>query len=99
MAGRPISDRFAANLRRLRDEAGLTQEDLAFCAQIHRTQVSLMEGGERLPRFETLVRVIGALGVDHGALFEGIAWEPPDLMRGGLRVTPAEDPADAAEEP
>jgi transcriptional regulator with XRE-family HTH domain len=96
MAGSPVADRFAANLRRLRDDAGLSQEELAFRAGIHRTQVSLMEVGERLPRFETTVRLIGALGVGHGALFEGIAWEPPDLLRGGLLVTPAEDAAEDA---
>jgi transcriptional regulator with XRE-family HTH domain len=94
----PVARRFAANLRALRDRADLTQEELAFRASIHRTQVSLMEGGERLPRFDTLVRLIGALGVDHGALFEGIAWQPPDLVRGGLLVTPAERADDASEE-
>jgi transcriptional regulator with XRE-family HTH domain len=94
----PVARRFAANLRVLRDRADLTQEELAFRASIHRTQVSLMEGGERLPRFDTLVRLIGALGVEHGALFAGIAWEPPDLVRGGLLVTPAEADDDAAEE-
>ncbi|MBS1889328.1 MAG: helix-turn-helix transcriptional regulator [Actinobacteria bacterium] len=94
----PVAARFAANLRVLRDRAGLTQEELAFRADVHRTQVSLMEGGERLPRFETLVRLIGALGVDHGALFAGIAWQPPDLVRGGLLVTPVEADDDAPEE-
>lgn len=92
------SRRFAANLRCLRDDADLTQEELAFRASIHRTQISLMEGGERLPRFDTLVRLIGALGVDHGALFAGIAWQPPDLVRGGLLVTPVEAGDDAPEE-
>lgn len=94
----PTSRRFAANLRCLRDDADLTQEELAFRASIHRTQISLMEGGERLPRFDTLVRLIGALGVEHGALFAGIAWEPPDLVRGGLLVTPPEGADDAPEE-
>jgi transcriptional regulator with XRE-family HTH domain len=94
----PAAERFAANLRCLRDDADLTQEELAFRASIHRTQVSLMEGGERLPRFDTLVRLIGALGVEHGALFSGIAWQPPDLVRGGLLVTPPEGADDAPEE-
>jgi transcriptional regulator with XRE-family HTH domain len=94
----PASRRFAANLRCLRDDADLTQEELAFRASIHRTQVSLMEGGETLPRFETLVRLIGALRVDHGALFAGITWEPPDLVRGGLLVTPPEDADGAGED-
>ncbi|HEX4307177.1 MAG TPA: helix-turn-helix transcriptional regulator [Solirubrobacterales bacterium] len=37
-----IAERFAANLRRLRDAAGLSQEELAFRAQIHRTQVTFL---------------------------------------------------------
>jgi transcriptional regulator with XRE-family HTH domain len=47
-----MAERFAANLRRLREAAGLSQEELAFRAQIHRTQISLLETGQRLPRFE-----------------------------------------------
>lgn len=98
MAGRPISGRFAANLRRLRDDAGLSQEELAFRAQIHRTQVSLMEGGERLPRCETLVKLAGALDKTPNDLLDGIAWEPIIFVEGGLRVTPTEDADGAAED-
>jgi len=56
------AERFAANLRALRADTGLSQEELAFRAQIHRTQVSLIEGGERLPRFETLIKLAGRRG-------------------------------------
>lgn len=93
-----LAERFAANLRGLRAEAGLTQEEVAFRAGVHRTQISLMEGAERLPRFETLVRLIGALGVDHGALFAGIAWEPHEFTRHGYSVEPTEAGDDAAQE-
>jgi transcriptional regulator with XRE-family HTH domain len=92
------AERFAANLRGLRAEAGLTQEELSFRAGIHRTQISLMESAERLPRFETLVKLIGALGVDHGALFAGITWVPPEFMGGGFDVEQGEGGEDAPEE-
>jgi transcriptional regulator with XRE-family HTH domain len=85
---RPPSARFAANLRRLRAAAGLSQEDLAFRAGIHRTQVSLLEGGKRMPRVFTLVCVAGALGVTPDDLLEGIVWEPIVSVSGGLVVTP-----------
>ncbi len=71
-----MSGRFAANLRRLRLVAGLSQEELAFRADIHRTQISFIEGGHRLPRLDTLIKLAGALGVTVGDLVAGIAWEP-----------------------
>jgi transcriptional regulator with XRE-family HTH domain len=92
-----LAERFAANLCRLRAEAGLTQEELSLRAAVHRTQISLMESGERVPRFDTLVKLIGALGVDHGALFAGITFEPREFTRGGFSVEPHEVGADAAE--
>lgn len=81
-----IADRFAENLVQLRQEAGISQEELAFRASIHRTQVSLMESGNRLPRFETLVKLVGALGVSPEALMKGIVWEPNVSRAGGFRV-------------
>src|SRR4051794_5773433 len=79
--------RFAANLRRLRAEARLSQEELAFRAAIHRTQISLLEGGQRLPRFETLIKLAGSLEASPAALTEGIVWEPILAVNGGLVVT------------
>ena len=82
-----VADRFAANLIQLRQEAGLSQEELAFRASVHRTQISLMESGKRLPRFETLVKLLGALGASPEDLMKGIAWEPNVSHAGGLRVS------------
>jgi transcriptional regulator with XRE-family HTH domain len=88
-----IAERFAFNVRRLRVAADISQEELAFRADIHRTQVSLIESGERLPRLETLVKLAGALGVTTNDLVEGIAWEPFEQMSGGFAVsTEAGDP-------
>ncbi len=88
------SRRFAANLRRLRADAGLTQEELAFRAAIHRTQVSLLEGGGRMPRVLTLVRLAGALGTTPDDLLDGIVWEPIVWLGGGLVVTAPENGRD-----
>jgi transcriptional regulator with XRE-family HTH domain len=85
-----MSGRFAANLRSLREAAGLSQEETAFRAAIHRTQVSLLEGGRRMPRVSTLVRLAGSLGVTPNDLLDGIAWEPVVSVGGGLVVTHAE---------
>jgi transcriptional regulator with XRE-family HTH domain len=82
-----MADRFAANLRRLRLAAGLSQEELAFRSAIHRTQISLLETGRRLPRFETLVKLAGAVGATPNDLLAGIEWEPIISITGGLKVT------------
>jgi transcriptional regulator with XRE-family HTH domain len=84
------SRRFAANMGRLREDAGLTQEELAFRSAIHRTHVSLREGGKRMPRVFTLVCLAGALGATPNDLLDGIVWEPIVSISGGLVVTPPE---------
>jgi transcriptional regulator with XRE-family HTH domain len=89
-----FAGRFAANLRRLRHREGMSQEDLAFRAGIHRTQVSLLESGERLPRVETLVKLAGAAGATPNDLLAGIVWEPIITVTGGLTVTAPEESAD-----
>lgn len=85
-----ISDRFAENLTRLRQDAGFSQEELAARAAVHRTQMTLMEGGQRLPRLETLVKLVGALEISSEALLEGITWEPVLSTPGGFRVAEPE---------
>jgi len=67
-------DRFAANLRRAREAAGISQEELAEQCEIHRTEVSLLERGGREPRLGTMVKLATALGTTPGALCAGIAW-------------------------
>ncbi len=82
-----IADRFAANLVRLRAAAELTQEELAERAAVHRTQIGLLEGGKRLPRLDTLVKLAGSLGVSTAELTEGIVWEPVVRTAGGLKIS------------
>ena len=59
-----VAKRFGANLARARRAAGLTQEELALRASVHRTQVGLLETGKRQPRIETVVKLAGALSID-----------------------------------
>ena len=81
-----VAEGFAANAKRLRRQAGLSQEELSFRAGIHRTQVSLMEGAERLPRLETLVRLAGGLGISANDLLDGIVWAPLESLGGAFVV-------------
>jgi transcriptional regulator with XRE-family HTH domain len=69
-------DRFAVNLRRAREAAGVSQEELAERCEIHRTEVSLLERGGREPRLGTLVKLATALGTTAEALCQGIGWNP-----------------------
>lgn len=71
-----IAEVFAANLRRERRLAGLNQEQAAARAQIHRTEVSLLERCGRIPRIDTLLKLAGALEVGPSELLTGIEWIP-----------------------
>ena len=65
-------ERFSKNLRARRNEAGLSQERLAAICKLHRTEISLLERGEREPRLSTLVRLSRGLNVPVTALLDGI---------------------------
>ncbi len=69
-------DRFAANLRRARETAGISQEELAERCEVHRTEISLLERGGREPRLGTMVKLATALGTTPEALCAGIGWDP-----------------------
>lgn len=73
-----VAGRFAKNLVRCRKRAGLSQEALAAQAAVHRTDVGEYEGGRRLPRIDTLVKLAGALSASPNDLLDGIAWKPGD---------------------
>lgn len=79
-----VPERFALNLRRLRKRAGLTQAELASRCELHRSEVGELEGGERVPRIDTALKLAGALGLAFDfALFDGIEWRTLD-KGGGL---------------
>ena len=63
-------------IRRIRRCQELSQEALADYAEIHRTQISLIEHGGRLPRIDTVIKLAGGLFVPSCELLDGIAWEP-----------------------
>jgi ribosome-binding protein aMBF1 (putative translation factor) len=71
-----VALRFGANLRRCRQLAGLSQEELGERASLHRTEIGKLEKGERLARIDTLVRLAGAMSIRPEELVEGIHWTP-----------------------
>ena len=56
-----ISNAFGKVLRELRNEAGLTQEQLGLEADLRRTFVSLLELGQQQPTLTTIFKVAKAL--------------------------------------
>jgi transcriptional regulator with XRE-family HTH domain len=58
------------NVRRLRQIAGLTQEQLAFEASIDLTYVGGIERGRRNPSLLVMVRIAEALRVEPESLLE-----------------------------
>jgi transcriptional regulator with XRE-family HTH domain len=68
-AGQPeIVRRFAADLRRLRHERGLTQAELSRRAKIALSYVSRLEAGTSAPGIDLLDRLATALGVSAAEL-------------------------------
>jgi transcriptional regulator with XRE-family HTH domain len=55
---------FAANLRRLRNAKVISQEDLAYEADVNRTYLSKLEKGVSYPGLEIIAKLANALGVD-----------------------------------
>ena len=80
---------FGLNLLRHREALGISQEELGFLAQLHRTAVGQLERGERTARTDTLVRLCGSLQVGPDALLAGLRWRPTRIDIGQLEIEPA----------
>jgi transcriptional regulator with XRE-family HTH domain len=90
MDGRRVDRGAAARLGRnvfmARRRAGFSQETLGSLASLHRTEVGMVEKGERLPRVDTLIKLASALGIGAGELLEGVEWVVPAPTRPGSFV-------------
>ena len=65
-----IRERLAFNMKRLRKERGLSQEQFAFEAGIHRTYISDLERGSRNPTITVIQKIAESLGVIEGELLK-----------------------------
>jgi CheY-like chemotaxis protein len=74
-----VKKRFGVQVRRRRTDLGLSQEQLAEKANLHRTYVSDVEAGKRNPSLESIQRLVQALGVSIGEVFMSLE-EPPGAV-------------------
>ena len=65
-----ICKQVGLNVRRLREEKGWSQEELAFRTGMHRTYISGIERGVRNPTVSVVVRIAERLDVGPGTLLE-----------------------------
>lgn len=76
---------FGDNVVRVRKRSGLSQDELSVRASVHRTEISQIERGLRIPRVDTLVKLSGSLEVDPSELLAGLVWEPGRTIIGRMK--------------
>lgn len=99
MDGRFVNEAVAGRLGRnvflARRRVTLSQEELGVLASLHRTEIGLVEGGRRLPRADTLIKLAAALDVSVEDLLAGIEWIVPARIRSGSFIVEPKGGADA----
>lgn len=63
---------FAQNVRAAREKADMTQEQLAWAAGLHQTEIARIEKGRRNPGLDTIVKVANGLQVSVEQLMKGV---------------------------
>jgi DNA-binding XRE family transcriptional regulator len=78
---------FGQRLAQLRTEHQLTQEELAYRSEMHRTAVANLEKGTNVPRLDTVLKLAAALDMNPCQLIEGLPeWKLPSRAHGRFEV-------------
>jgi transcriptional regulator with XRE-family HTH domain len=75
MAYKRIQKRISANLRRIREALGISQQEAAARCGMATQQYSKIEGGKANITIATLAQLTDQLGLDVGELFEPLPTE------------------------
>ena len=67
-----IKTKVGKRIKELRNKLGISQEELAFRSEIHRTYIASLEVGKRNVTIETLEKVVNALEVSLSEFFNFI---------------------------
>lgn len=81
-----IASQFGDNLVCARKRSGLSQEQLGFRADLHRTEIGMLERGVRIARIDTVVKLAGALSIPPCDLLAGMTWTPGDPRPGKFQA-------------
>lgn len=65
-----IKTKVGKRIKELRNKLGISQEELAFRSEIHRTYIASLEVGKRNVSIETLEKVVNALEVSLSEFFK-----------------------------
>lgn len=71
---------FGEELRKIREEKGLSQEQLGFDSDYHRTYISQLERGQKSTSLKAVFRIAQALGVKPSELIARIEKRQIDLQ-------------------
>jgi len=82
---------FSENLARARKHAGLSQEEVGYRASLHRTEISLLERGTRIPQLDTILKLAGGLSISPCELLPDIAWVPGATEPGRFELIDRKD--------
>ncbi len=74
-----------AIIRRYRDRAGLSQQQLADSVGIAKSYISALELGYRAPNLNVLVKIAAALGVRPGEMLDAMVESADDALRESIR--------------
>jgi transcriptional regulator with XRE-family HTH domain len=82
-----MSRRFGSNLKKIRERAGLYQEDVARLTGMTQGNISLWESGKRLPEPDSIKRLaaVAELRTTTKELMQGVV-TPYDALRGSYKV-------------
>ena len=67
-----ITEQIGMRIKELRAEKGISQEKLAFKAELDRTYVASVESGKRNLSIKSLEKIVVALDISFCAFFEGM---------------------------
>ncbi len=76
-----VGRRFGKNLASRRRQLDISQVETAERSGLHRTEISLLERGLRIPQLDTIIQVAGGVEAEPCDLLAGMVWR---LDRGRL---------------